>query len=72
MDAEEVRSLLRASVKEAGGNKRWLYKHKLDVAESHFNNMLTGQRPISSRKVLEAMGLTKCVTYHKIVDPCSQ
>lgn len=60
---EEVQKVLREAVRDAGGAKKWLRKHKLCQYNLH---MIEDGRGATLPGVLEALGFRKVDRYEEV------
>ena len=59
---EHARLILKRSVDEAGGQRAWVLKHKLEIHPAYVSLVLNKERPLNPR-MLKALGM-KLVTLY--------
>jgi hypothetical protein len=63
---ENVRKMVRAKIKRAGGQKHWA--RLTGIERTNVSSVLSGQRP-PSKGLLKALGLRKVIAFEKIKEP---
>lgn len=59
---EHARLILKRSVEEAGGQRQWVLKHKVEIQPAYVSLVLNKERPINPR-MLKPLGMKMVTMY---------